>query len=112
VFVVTRERFEEFVAEAIDSIPDELAAKVENVAILVEDDSPRGNLLGLYEGVPITSRGTYSGAMPDRITIFQDAICRQCSSEEDVRRQVHDTVVHEIGHYFGIGDARLRELGW
>lgn len=112
MFVVTRERFEEFVADAIDSIPEEFAKKVENVAFLVEDDSERGNLLGLYEGVPITKRTQYSGAMPDRITIFQDAICRQCRTEDDVRRQVHDTVVHEVGHYFGIDDARLRELGW
>ena len=112
VFVVSRERFEEFVAEAIDSIPEELATKVDNVAILVEDDSVEGNLYGLYEGVPLTKRGYYSGAMPDRITIYQDAICRSARSEEEVRRQVHDTVVHEIGHYFGIDDPRLRELGW
>ena len=112
MFVVSRERFEEFVADAIDSIPAEFADRVENVAILIEDDSPSGNLLGLYEGIPITKRGYYSGAMPDRITLFQDAISRTCRTEDDVRRQVHDTVVHEIGHYFGIDDARLRELGW
>jgi predicted Zn-dependent protease with MMP-like domain len=112
VFVVTRERFEEFVADALDSIPAEFADRVENVAILIEDDSARGNLLGLYEGVPITKRWHYSGAMPDRITLFQDAICRMCRTEDEVRRQVHDTLVHELGHYFGIDDARLAELGW
>ena len=112
MFVVTREQFEEFVDDAIDSIPDEFARAVDNVAILVEADSARGNLLGLYEGVPITRRGTYAGAMPDRITIFQDAISRICNTEDEVRQQVHDTVVHELGHYFGIGDARLAELGW
>jgi len=106
------ERFESFVAEALDSIPDEFADQVENVAFLVEEDSPRGNLLGLYEGVPVTKRGTYAGAMPDRITIFKAPICRMCSTEGEVRAQVRDTVVHELGHYFGLSDARLRELGW
>ena len=109
---VTDERFESFVKEALDSIPDEFAVQVENVAFLIEDDSARGNLLGLYEGVPVTKRGTYAGAMPDRITIFKDPICRMSRTEDEVRDQVRATVVHELGHYFGLGDARLRELGW
>lgn len=109
---VTDERFESFVTEALDSIPDEFASQVENVAFLVEADSERGNLLGLYEGVPVTKRGTYAGAMPDRITIFKDPICKMCRTEDEVRSQVRATVVHELGHYFGLGDARLRELGW
>jgi predicted Zn-dependent protease with MMP-like domain len=79
VVVVTRERFEEFVAEAIDSIPDEFASRIDNVAFLVEDDAEEGNLFGLYQGVPMTKRSRYGG-MPDRITIFQDAICRACRS--------------------------------
>lgn len=109
---VTRERFESFVAEAIESIPDEFADKVVNVAFLVEDDSERGDLLGLYEGVPVTKRWHYAGAMPDRITIYKDPICAMCRTEDEVREQVRETVVHELGHYFGLGDARLRELGW
>lgn len=109
---VTEERFEEFVAEAIDAIPDEFADRVHNVAFLVEDDSARGNLLGLYEGVPLTKRWHYSGAMPDRITIYRNPICRMCRTEEQVRDQVRATVIHEIGHYFGIDDRRLEELGW
>jgi predicted Zn-dependent protease with MMP-like domain len=112
VVEVTRERFESFVADALDSIPDAFAEQVENVAFLIEDDSEQGNLLGLYEGVPITKRGHYAGAMPDRITIFKDPICAMCRTEDEVREQVRDTVVHELGHYFGLGDARLRELGW
>jgi predicted Zn-dependent protease with MMP-like domain len=112
VVEVTRERFESFVQEALDSIPDEFAAQVENVAFLVEEDSEAGNLLGLYEGVPVTRRSTYAGAMPDRITIFKAPICAMSRTEDEVRLQVHDTVVHELGHYFGIGDRRLRELGW
>ena len=109
---VTDEEFESYVADALDSIPDEFAAKVDNVVFLIEDDSERGNLLGLYQGVPVTKRSTYAGAMPDRITIFKDPICRMSATADEVRAQVHDTVVHELGHYFGLGDARLRELGW
>ena len=70
-------------------------------------------LLGLYEGVPLTSRGSfYAGALPDRITIYQQAICAICDTEEQVADQVRRTVIHEVGHHFGITDARLRELGW
>ena len=110
MFQVTREEFESFVDDALDSIPENFASKIVNVAFLVEDDSASGNLLGLYEGVPLTKR-TGLGGMPDRITIYQDAICRYCNTEEEVREQVRETVVHEIGHYFGIDDPRLRELG-
>jgi predicted Zn-dependent protease with MMP-like domain len=109
---VTREQFESFVADALDSIPDEFASQVDNVVFLVEDDSPRGNLLGLYEGVPATKRSNSGGGMPDRITLYKDAICRVSGSVDEVREQVRQTVVHELGHYFGLGDRRLRELGW
>lgn len=118
---VPRERFEELVAEALDSIPDELAGYMENVAIVVQDwPTPnqqagyRGMLLGLYEGVSLTRRGplSYSGAMPDRITIFQEPHCRIAPSESALRQRIARTVVHEVGHHFGISDRRLRELGW
>lgn len=118
---VTRERFEELVAEALDTIPDELAGYMENVAVVVQDwPTPRqqapheGMLLGLYEGVSLTRRGpmTYSAVMPDRITIFQGPHCRITSSEDALRRRIATTVIHEVGHHFGIGDDRLRELGW
>jgi predicted Zn-dependent protease with MMP-like domain len=112
VVEVSDERFADFVQEALDSIPDEFAAQVENVAFLIEPDSERGDLLGLYEGVPATKRSHYAGAMPDRITIFKDPICAMCRTEDEVREQVRVTVVHELGHYFGLGDQRLRELGW
>jgi predicted Zn-dependent protease with MMP-like domain len=82
-------------------------------AVTVEHDrGPRG-LLGLYEGVPLTSRTSqYAGALPDRITIYRQAICVICRSEQEVADQVRRTVIHEIAHHFGIDDARLRELGW
>jgi predicted Zn-dependent protease with MMP-like domain len=112
VIDVDPERFEEFVAEALDSIPAELAAHIDNVAVVVEDQGASRSLLGLYQGVPLTNRGTYAGAVPDRITIYRRPICAICDTEEEVVEQVRRTVVHEVGHHFGIGDRRLRELGW
>lgn len=101
------------VAAALDSLPEELGHMMRNVAVVVEHDpGPRG-LLGLYQGIPLTSRTTnYSAALPDKITIYQLAICAICDSEADVIDQVRRTVVHEVGHHFGISDARLRALGW
>jgi len=113
VITVADAVFEQMVATALDSLPAEFAALIENVAVLIEPGpGPRG-LLGLYEGVPLTSRTTnYAGVLPDRITIYQRAICAICDSEADVVEQVRRTVIHEVGHYFGISDERLRELGW
>ena len=110
---VGQERFEELVADALDSIPEELGRLMQNVAVVVDHRSPPANLFGLYEGVPLTARGDYGGmAMPDRITIFRRAICASCRSEAEVVAQVRVTVVHEVAHHFGIDDARLDELGW
>ena len=112
VVEVGPERFEEMVTEALDGLPEELGEIMSNVAVTVEDQGPPG-LLGLYRGIPLTRRTTsYGGVLPDRITIYRRAICRVCRTEDDVVEQVRRTVVHEIGHHFGIGDARLRELGW
>ena len=109
---VARERFEELVADAIDGIPDELAAYMDNVAVFVEEGG-RDGLLGLYTGIPLTQRdGGYAGVLPDRIVIYRQAICARCATEDEVVRQVQVTVVHEIAHHFGIGDRRLHELGW
>jgi predicted Zn-dependent protease with MMP-like domain len=107
------ERFEAMVAEALDGLPDELGDVMSNVAVTVQHDPGPAHLLGLYQGVPLTRRTTfYAGALPDRITIYHQAICAVCDSEAEVVEQVRRTVIHEIGHHFGIGDARLRELGW
>ena len=113
VITVDPDAFEEMVGAALDSLPPEFAGLIQNVAVLVEHGpGPRG-LLGLYEGVPLTSRTTgYAGVLPDRITIYQRAICAICDTEADVVEQVRRTVIHEVGHYFGISDERLRELGW
>jgi predicted Zn-dependent protease with MMP-like domain len=115
VLDIPPEEFEDLVAEALDGIPDELARLVDNVVFVVEDDSDgeRGLLLGLYEGVPLTSRGTwYAGAMPDRITIYRNPILSICRGYDEVVEQVRVTVVHEIAHHFGIDDDRLHELGY
>jgi predicted Zn-dependent protease with MMP-like domain len=110
---VPMQRFEELVSLGLDAIPEGLARLMDNIAVFVEDQKPgRPNLLGLYEGIPLTKRGTgYSGALPDRITIFRLPILRVCASEADVIRQVEVTVVHEVAHHFGISDKRLHELG-
>jgi predicted Zn-dependent protease with MMP-like domain len=116
-----REQFEDLVGEALDTIPEELSRHIENVAVVVQDwpttaqqRHHRGMLLGLYEGIALTRRGpmSYSGVMPDRITIFRVPHLRITNTQEELRRRIAVTVVHEIGHHFGISDDRLRELGW
>lgn len=110
---VDPERFELMVSQALDGLPDELGELMSNVAVTVQHDGGPAGLLGLYQGVPLTRRTTsYAGALPDRITIFRRAICAVCRNEPEVVEQVRRTVIHEVGHHFGISDSRLRELGW
>jgi predicted Zn-dependent protease with MMP-like domain len=123
VVEVSREEFERMVGDALDEIPDALASQLENVAVVVEEWPSREQLarlgpghmlLGLYEGVPLTARGplSYSGVAPDRISIFQGPLSRRARDVDDLAAQVRVTVLHEVGHYFGMDDVRLRELGW
>jgi predicted Zn-dependent protease with MMP-like domain len=112
---MSTDRFEELVADALDTVPDALMKLLDNVVVLVADAPRNGDphLLGLYEGYPLTERGSgYVAVLPDRISIFRRSILRISNTEEDVVAQVRITVVHEIAHHFGIGDARLHELGW
>jgi predicted Zn-dependent protease with MMP-like domain len=110
---VDPERFEAMVSEALDGLPAELGELMSNVAVTVEHGAGPVGLLGLYRGIPLTQRTTaYAGVLPDRITIYRRAICAICSTDQEVVDQVRRTVVHEVGHHFGIDDARLRELGW
>ena len=112
---MSRERFEELVADALDEVPEELLGLMDNVVILVEDESPPGEpeLLGLYEGHALTNRGwDYAGVLPDRILIYRGPILRICDSDEDVVEEVAVTGGHEIAHHFGIDDERLHALGW
>ncbi len=111
---ITDEEFEEMVEAALERVPKHFTAAVENCAFIVEHDPPGGrrNLLGLYHGVSLPNRGHYSGAMPDTITIYQNPIIRVFRTRERVREEVYRTVVHEIGHYFGMDDEELHGLGW
>lgn len=106
-------RFEDMVVTALDGLPEDLGRLMRNVAVIVEHDPGPPGLLGLYEGIPLTERTSdYAGVLPDRITIYRHEILKICDSYEDVVREVRTTVVHEVGHHFGIDDDRLHELGW
>jgi len=110
---VSPARFEEMVEAALDSLPERLGRLMSNVAVMVQHEPGPPGLLGLYEGIPLTSRTTgYAGVLPDRITIYRLAICAVCETEDELIDQVRRTVVHEVGHHFGISDTRLTELGW
>ncbi|WP_086846070.1 metallopeptidase family protein [Amycolatopsis kentuckyensis] len=111
---MSRARFEELVSEALDEVPPEFARAMDNVVVLVEefnDEAP--DILGLYHGVALTERtSSYGGVLPDRISIYRQPILSMCEDEDEVVEEVLITVVHELGHHFGIDDARLHELGW
>jgi predicted Zn-dependent protease with MMP-like domain len=109
---IDTDAFEALVADALKEIPDQLRAEMENVAIIIDDESPPGRLYGLYEGIPLTKRGTYGGASPDRITLFLATICQSARTPDELARRVRVTLLHEVGHHFGLGETRLRELGW
>ena len=109
------DEFEGYVNDALDTIPDELFGLLDNCIIVIEDDAPPDDpdLLGLYDGVPLTERDTsYGGVLPDRIIIFRNPTLAFCDTVDDVIDEVHITVVHEIAHFFGIDDERLPQLGY
>ena len=119
-----RDEFEHLVAAAIDGLPPEFAEKLDNVEFIIEEwprpqdygerELPPGAmLLGLYHGVPLTERSVFAPPlMPDRITLYQQPIERMCRTPREIIEEVRRTVLHEIAHHFGIGDQRLRELGY
>ena len=110
-----RARFEELVDEAMAELPDWIKERLDNVAVIVEDHPPpdEPDLLGLYEGIPLTERGAdYFGVLPDHIRLFRSTIEEEAEDEDDLVAVVQDTVVHEVAHFFGISDERLHELGW
>ena len=111
--MVDEARFEQLVGEALDSLPAALGEMMENIVVVVEDAHPEEDLLGLYEGVPLTEREDYGGlAMPDRVSVYRLPICRICDTEDDLVEEIMVTVVHEVAHHFGIDDETLHELGW
>ena len=111
---MSAEEFEEHVAEALDTIPAELATLIDNCVILVEDYPPPDlpDTLGLYSGIPLTERGEFYTGLPDHIQIFRYPILAICDTPEQVIEEIRITVVHEIAHHFGIDDDRLHELGY
>jgi predicted Zn-dependent protease with MMP-like domain len=111
---VGRREFEGLVSDALDTIPSDLLAAMDNVVVLVDARHPdEPDLLGLYEGVALTDRTSdYGGVLPDRITLYRDALVDACADEEELRDEVAITVVHEIAHHFGIDEETLHRLGW
>ncbi|WP_344857801.1 metallopeptidase family protein [Amycolatopsis ultiminotia] len=111
---MTRGRFEELVSQALDQIPEQFAAAMDNVVVLVEeynDEAP--DILGLYHGVALTERtSNYGGVLPDRISLYRRPLLAMCEDEDEVVEEVLITVMHELGHHFGLDDERLHELGW
>jgi predicted Zn-dependent protease with MMP-like domain len=119
---LTREEFEELVVLALEKLPKFFKKKMKNVDVVLEDRAPRDllseiglrstyDLLGLYQGVPLDRRGFYYGnVLPDKITLYQIPIESLCQTKEEIEEKVREVVIHEVGHYFGLDDARLREL--
>ncbi|HEV7182910.1 MAG TPA: metallopeptidase family protein [Leifsonia sp.] len=109
------EAFEALVTDELDALPDEMIDGLENVVFVVEDRPEDGSLdvLGLYDGIALTERDSYGfGEMPDRIILYREPLLSICENEEQLRDEIHVTLVHEIAHYYGIDDDRLHELGW
>jgi predicted Zn-dependent protease with MMP-like domain len=113
VQILDEDEFEGLVADALDRIPESLGELIDNVAVVIEDRHESEDLLGLYDGVPLTEREAYGGlVVPDRITIYRLPICEICRTREEVVEEVLVTVVHELAHHFGIDDDQLHRLGW
>ncbi|GGA76422.1 hypothetical protein GCM10011490_29000 [Pseudoclavibacter endophyticus] len=108
------DEFERLVVDELDELPDEMVDGLENVVFQVEDRPADGSLiLGVYEGFALTERGQYGfGELPDRIVLFREPLLSICDDEDELRDEVHTTLVHEIAHFYGIDDAELHRLGW
>lgn len=105
--------FDDHVRAALDELPPDLAAALENVAVVVEDESPDDpDLFGLYHGVPLPERGEMAGMPPDKITIYRIPLEESFPDPDELRTEIRITVLHELGHYFGLDEARIAELGY
>jgi predicted Zn-dependent protease with MMP-like domain len=112
---LTHEEFERLVVDELDLLPDDMVDGLDNVIFVVEDRPEDGTMdtLGLYDGVALTERGQYGfGEMPDRIVLYREPLLELCADFDELRDQVHITLVHEIAHFYGIDDDRLHDLGW
>ena len=122
MFELNDEEFKEVVAQAVENLPEEFKAKLDNIEVVVEDYPPpefqkrlpRGRiLLGLYQGVPQKRRTTHYGlVLPDKISLYKRNIESVCRTREDAYRQIRKTLLHEIGHHFSLTDKDLRDIGW
>ena len=111
---MSEEAFDALVEEALDALPEELLTGLDNVVFVVEEEPENGsNTLGVYEGVALTERdSSWFGALPDRVVLFRGPLSRMCRDEEELFEEITITLVHELGHYHGIDEERLHELGW
>ncbi len=121
---LSRKRFEQLVAHALDQIPEPIQDRMQNIDVVIEDEptdeqldtldlEPDDVLFGLYEGTPLIERGiTANPLMPDKITIFKRALEEACETEAEITEEVRRTIVHEVAHHFGIDEDRLAELGY
>jgi len=110
-----RKRFDRLVEQALERLPEFFRKKLTNVAIIVEDLPPRGLgrdglLMGLFHGVPLTEKSTSYSTPPDRVYLYQKNIEAVCSSDEEIRREIRDTLLHELGHYFGLSEDELEDI--
>ena len=109
------EAFERLVIDELDLLPDDMVEGLDNVVFVIEDRPEDGSLdlLGLYDGLALTERDRYGmGELPDRIIVYREPHLAQCETEDELRDEIHTTLVHEIAHFYGIDDERLHELGW
>jgi len=119
---MTREAFEKLVADAVTRIPARFRREMQNLALVVEDDpdpalleemeiEPPDSLYGLYQGTPLPERAwSYGNTLPDRVTIFQKPIEEDCEGDDDVRAVIGETLIHEVGHYFGLSEEEIEEI--
>ncbi|NEN06622.1 metallopeptidase family protein [Diaminobutyricibacter tongyongensis] len=115
MLILDEEAFETLVTDELDQLPDDMVDGLDNVVFVVEDRPEDGSLdvLGLYDGVALTERGQYGfGEMPDRIILYREPLLSICDTVDELRDEIHVTLVHEIAHFYGIDDDRLHELGW
>lgn len=115
---IGRARFEGYVADALDALPDEIAGSLDNLVVTVEDGVVNGTVLSAFEGVPRTAQHSFIGYLPGavrrptRIVVYRLPVCARCASPDEVAALVRRTVYRELGHYFGFDDDRLATLGW
>ena len=110
---MTRKSFEKLVSEAVSALPDEFLSRLDNVEIVVEDENPEDpDLFGLYEGTPLTERGDWAGALPDRISIYRLPLEESFADPAELEKEIRITVLHEVAHLFGLDEDRLEELGY